>query len=347
MTEFLKTSAYDLPIKTLSLGSGVDKVLTSAQAPVLDVEDDDALKLTLFGSGVRSGDSFAPAKISYAALKAMFAERETHTFSAKNDFFGYRSETGRLLPLSELVNALYGAGSFDPASAPEEAEIIVSSGLRQVKLRLGSVYAERYYYPLLTSEQILAGMNPADSRGETLEPGLLLTDADELLFVIGQRNWNDMNEANFVKLVQGGAVISLAALPESRKAHSVLYVGPLGGKLGEDVIAYPAVPGSVARVTAKEGSLIRFNLDCDDLLNTVHYYYKFTLDGAPCSDPAPNDGFVYNTRIPLYFGGGADYPSGIVLPKAAEHNRMTIRMLATGAGCPDSEIDTFEIEITE
>jgi len=352
MSDLLKNPSYDLPIKTLALGNGVDKVLTAAPAPELRSATCDALRLCVYGAGVRHGDNFLPPVIAYKDLYALFDNAPEKTYSAKNDFFGYRSETGRFLSLQQVVDILYGIGVFDLTSMEPDAAVIVHSGSKFCRIR-GSQLCPggRFYYPLLTSEQILAGMDPADARGEILEAGLLRTgdspDTYQVIFVIGQRNWNDMNEAWFVNFVQGGAGISIEHLPQERKLHNILYVGPLGGVLGKDITAYPAVPGKTVTIHAKEGALVRFNLDNNDFLNTAHMYYKFTLDGQPCSEPRPTDGFVYNTRIPLYFGAGADYPSGIILPPAKEHHIMTIRMMATGIDCPDTEVDCFEIHITE
>ena len=338
---------YDLPIKTLALGDGVQKILTAAKAPdlVQQAAPADSLRLCLFGRGVRCGDHFCMPELTYAQLRERLAAQPVKRFSAKNDVFGYREVCGGFLSLEALVNMLYGAGSLNTAEIPADAVITVSSGLRRCSIRGSQLLdGKRFYYPLLTSEQILSGMDPADSRGEALEAGFLCTAEGRLLFVLGQRNWNDMNENCFVELAPGGALVSLEHLPAARAQHSTLYIGPLGGKLGEDVLAYPAGDG-VTRLTAPEGSLVRFNLDCDDLLNTVHFYYKFSLDGAPCGAPSPEDGFVYNTRIPLYFGAGTDYPSGIILPPAAMHGKMTLRMLATGPNSADTQPDCFEIEI--
>lgn len=352
MSDLLKTPGYDLPIKTLALGGGVNKVLTSAPAPELSNKPADALRLCVYGAGVRCGDGFLPPVIAYEELCSLFDNAPEKTYSAKNDFFGYRSETGRFLPLQAVVDALYGTGKFDLNAIAPDAEIIVHSGSRLSRIR-GSQLCQggRFYYPLLTSEQILAGMNPADSRGETLDAGLLRTGSSpadyEIIFVIGQRNWNDMNEAWFVNFTQGGAGITIEHLPAERKLHNTLYVGPLGGVLGSDITAYPALSGQTVELTAKEGALVRFNLDSNELLNTAHMYYKFTLDDEPCPEPKPTDGFVYNTRIPLYFGAGADYPSGIILPPAKEHHSMTIRMMTTGIDCPDTEVDCFHISIEE
>ncbi|MBS1401940.1 MAG: hypothetical protein HPZ79_03015 [Oscillospiraceae bacterium] len=359
MSDLLKTPDYDLPIKTLALGGGVDKVLTSAPAPTLTAGSptparagDDVLCLCVYGTGVRQGDGFAPPVISYDALYRLFDNAPEKTYSAKNDFFGYRSETGRFLSLQAITDTLYGSGVFDLGAMAPEAAVIVHSGSKLSRVRGSQICpGGRFHYPLLTSEQILSGMNPADARGEALDMGLLRTGSSPadyaVIFVVGQRNWNDMNEAWFVNFVDGGAGITIEYLPQERKLHNILYVGPLGGTLGQNIVAYPAVGGQTVEVTAKEGSLVRFNLDNNDLLNTAHMYYKFTLDDVPCGDPRPNDGFVYNTRIPLYFGAGADYPSGIILPPAKEHHAMTIRMMATGVDCPDTEVDCFHIHITE
>lgn len=343
----IKCEGYDLPIKTLSLGEGVEKVLTAAKAPDLmrQTEPKDSLRLCLLGRGVREGDHFVMPEISYEKLKERLAESPKQRFSAKNDVFGYRDEKGGFVSLTELVNEKYGEGSMRGALLPSETVITVSSGCRKCSILASQLLdGERYYYPLLTSEQILSGMNPADSRGEALSAGFILTDDGRLLFVLGQRNWNDMNENCFVELASGGALVSIECLPAERLKHSVLYVGPLGGKLGENVKAYPAGNG-VTKVKAPAGSLIRFNLDCDDLLNTVHFYYKFTLDDEKCGAPSASDGFVYNTRIPLYLGSGSYYPSGIILPPADMHSKMTVRMIATGPKCADTEPDCFEIEI--
>ncbi len=343
----IKCEGFDLPVKTLALGGGVEKILTAAKSPDLAAQADpkDSLRLCLLGRGVREDDHFVMPEIGYDELRGMLEKRPKARFSAKNDVFGYREEHGGFISLAELVNAKYGEGSFDAESMSEGTVITVSSGCRKCSIKADQLLdGRRYYYPLLTSEQILSGMNPADSRGEELSAGFLLTEAGKLLFVLGQRNWNDMNENCFISLAPGGALVSIECLPEERLRHSILYVGPLGGKLGEDVKAYPAGEG-VTKVTASAGSLIRFNLDCDDLLNTVHFYYKFTLDDEPCGAPSPSDGFVYNTRIPLYFGSGADYPSGMILPPADMHSKMTVRMLATGPNCRDTQPDCFEIKI--
>ncbi len=348
MSEQLKTASYDLPIKTLALGDGVEKILTSAATPSLPAPGADVLRLCVYGTGVRQGDTFAAPTISYAQLLRLFDGAPEKTYSAKNDFFGYRAETGRFLSLQAVTDALYGTGKFDLGSIAPDAAVTIHSGSKVCKLR-GSQLCPggRYHYPLLTSEQILSGMDPADSRGEVLDAGLLCTAENQIIFVIGQRNWNDMNEAWFVNFVSGGAGITVEYLPQERKLHNVLYIGPLGGTIGKDVTAYPAVPGGTAKLTARQGDLVRFNLDNNDLLNTAHMYYKFSLDGAPCGEPKPTDGFVYNTRIPLYFGAGTDYPSGIILPPAAMHHTMTIRMMTTSIDCPDTEVDCFEITITE
>lgn len=338
---------YDLPVKTLALGGGVEKILTAAAAPdlVSAAQPKEALRLCLLGRGVRSGDHFILPEIGYAELTERLSSAPAARFSAKNDVFGYRKIEGGFVSLAQLFGEAYGEDSFDVSSVPENAVISVSSGCRRCSILMRQLLdGERYFYPLLTSEQILSGMDPADSRGEALCAGFVLTEEGKLIFAVGQRNWNDMNENCFVELAPGGALVSVEYLPTERLLHNTLYVGPLGGTIGEDVRAYPA-SGSVTKVTAKAGSLIRFNLDSDDMLNSVHCYYKFSLDDEPCGAPSPSDGYVYNTRIPLYFGSGTDYPSGMILPPAEMHSRMTVRMLATGPNCADTEPDCFEIEI--
>ena len=233
-----------------------------------------------------------------------------------------------------------------------DAVLTVASGGKVAQIRLGRLRnGERFFYPLLTSEQILSGMKPADSRGARTDVGLLRTGTEaegyQVMFVIGQRNWNDINEEQFVEFRPGGAFIGVEDLTEERMAHNILYAGPLGGDLERDLAAYPGDGARKTELTLKEGTLIRFNLDNNSFLNRAKMYYKFTLDGAPCGQPSPEDGFVYNTRIPLYFGAGGDYPNGIILPPAAEHRRMTIRMAAYGVDCPEPEGDIFEITITE
>lgn len=343
----IKCEGFDLPVKTLALGGGVEKILTAAKAPDLGAlaEPRSSLRLCLLGRGVREDDHFVMPEIGYDELKAKLAKSPVQRFSAKNDVFGYREEHGGFIALADLVNEIYGEGSFDAEAMPEGTVITVSSGCRKTSILASQLLdGKRYYYPLLTSEQILSGMNPADARGEELKAGFVLTDDGRMLFAAGQRNWNDMNENCFVELAPGGAFVSIECLPAERLKHSILYVGPLGGKIGEDIKAYPGCDG-VTKVTAKTGSLIRFNLDNDDLLNTVHFYYKFTLDDTPCGEPLPSDGYVYNTRIPLYFGTGVDYPSGMILPPADMHGKMTVRMIATGPNCADTKPDCFEIEI--
>lgn len=353
MENLIKTSAFDLPVKELPLGSGVTKILTAAPAPKSTGVKGDFLTVCVLGRGIRTGDSFAPPSVSYSELYAMFDGAEEKSYSAKNTWFGYRLEKGRFLPLEDVFEKLYGEKVFSMAQAEKglpDAKIIISSGGRSVSLKLSQVCDEgRYFYPLLSSEQILAGMNPADSRGEALRAGLLLTETEDgakkVVFVLGQRNWNDITEASFVDFAVGGAGITVENLPAERTAHNVLYIGPLGGKLGEDVHAYPGKGAETVVVEAKAGELVRFNLDSDDFLNTARMYYKFTVDDEPVGEPSPEDGFVYNTRIPLWFGNGADYPSGVILPTDGSHKSVNIRMVAHSDAYADSAIDSFVIKV--
>lgn len=351
MGNLIQTPAFDLPVKELPLGSGVTKILTAAPAPQSGSAQGDRLTVCVLGRGVRNGDCFAPPSVSYDALYAMFDGAEEKSYSAKNTWFGYRLEKGRFLPLEVVFEKLYGQKLFCMAQAEKtmpDAKIIVSSGGRSVTLQLSQVCDDgRYFYPLLSSEQILAGMNPADSRGEALRAGLLLTETADggkkVVFVLGQRNWNDITEASFVDFCAGGAGITVENLPAARTEHNVLYVGPLGGTLGEDIRAYPGKGAETVVVEASAGELVRFNLDSDDFLNSARMYYKFTMDDVPCGEPSPEDGFVYNTRIPLWFGCGADYPSGVVLPTDGSHTRMNIRMVAHSDAYHDSAVDSFTI----
>lgn len=351
--DLIKTSAFDLPVKELPLGSGVTKLLTSAPAPKSTGVQGDFLTVCVLGHGVRTGDSFAPPSVSYDELYTMFDGAEEKSYSAKNTWFGYRLEKGRFLPLEDVFEKLYGKKVFSMAQAEKElpdAKITVSSGGRSVSLKLSQVCdGGRYFYPLLSSEQILAGMNPADSRGEALRAGLLLAEGEhgekQVIFVLGQRNWNDITEASFVDFAAGGAGITVENLPAERTAHNVLYIGPLGGKLGETVRAYHGKGGETVVAEAKVGELVRFNLDSDDFLNTARMYYKFTVDDEPVGEPSPEDGFVYNTRIPLWFGNGADYPSGIILPTDGSHRSVNIRMVAHSDAYADSAVDSFVIKV--
>ena len=356
----IKVSGYALPIKELALGGGVSKVLTSAPAPALGVQTvtpersaADRFTVCLFGTGVPAGDGFALPAVSYKQLYSWFDDAPKASYSAKTTWFGYRSEQGRFLSLEEVINKLYGKQVFsmaETAANRPEAVITVASGSKVSKLSASQIMdGKRFYYPLLTSEQILSGMNPAESRGARTDAGLLRTGNSEedykIVFVIGQRNWNDITESSFVEFADGGASITLEYLPAQRTKHNVLFVGPLGGKLGEDIIAYPGQGSDTVEITVPAGSMIRFNLDNDDFLNQAKMYYKFTLDDEPCGTPSPEDGFVYNTRIPLYFGNGADYPSGVILPPADMHGAMNIKMLAHSVSFADSEIDSFKINI--
>ena len=355
MDDLIKTSTFDLPVKELPLGGGVTKILTAAPAPQAGTVPGDRLTVCILGRGVRNGDQFAPPSVSYDALFDLFDDAEEKSYSAKNTWFGYRLEKGRFLPLETVFTKLYGRRVLDMAQAEKEmpdATLTVASGGRSVTLLLSQLRDDsRYFYPLLSSEQILAGMNPADSRGEALKAGLLLTEKEDgtkkVVFVLGQRNWNDITEASFVDFCAGGAGITVKNLPAARTEHNVLYVGPLGGKLGEDVRAYAGEGTENVVIEAAPGELVRFNLDSDDFLNSARMYYKFTLDDVPCGDPSPEDGFVYNTRIPLWFGGGADYPSGVVLPTDGSHFCVNIRMLAHSDAYPDSAIDTFTIKVVQ
>lgn len=356
----IKVKGYDLPIQELALGSGVKKVLTSAPAPApgvpsvcADRSSQDVLSVCVYGLGARSGDRFAPPQISYEALYRLFDRAPVHTYSAKNAWFGYRSEIGRFLPLEDVINALYGDGVYSMEAMVAErpdATVTVSSGGKVTRLLASQLMnGHRFYYPLLTSEQILSGMKPEESRGEQLDVGLLRTGNTpsdfRVIFVIGQRNWNDMTESSFVDFADGGASIAVEYLPQSRTKHNILYVGPLGGEIGSSIIAYPGKGSTVTELSAPAGSLIRFNIDNNDFLNNAHMYYKFTMDDEACSVPCPEDGFVYNTRIPLYFGNGVDYPSGIILPVDGTHRAINIKMLAHSDAFADSEIDCFRINI--
>ncbi len=357
--EAIKVCAYDLPVKELDLGGGVTKILTAAPDPQLsrpevspERSSRDVLSVCLYGAGVRQGSSFAPPRMSYEKLYHLFDDAPEHTYSARTPVFGYRSESGRFISLENLINALYQEGRFSTGEMSEkrpEATVTVSSGGRVSRLLAGQLMdGRRYHYPLLTSEQILSGMNPADSRGEALDAGLLRTGSSpvdyRVIFVMGQRNWNDITEPCFVDFADGGAGIFVEYLPAERVRHNVLHIGPLGGEFDRDISAFSGRGKDTVECSAPAGSLVRFNIDNDDFLNNSRMYYKFTLDGEDCGIPSPEDGFVYNTRIPLYFGGGADYPSGITLP--CGRRCMDIKILAHSAALGDSEVDSFKIKIT-
>ena len=47
----------------------------------------------------------------------------------------------------------------------------------------------------------------------------------------------------------------------------------------------------------------------------------------------------------MYFGSGADFPTGVILPDRSVHRSMQIKMFAHGTEYPDSELDVFNIEI--
>lgn len=353
MNDLIKTPAYDLPVKELPLGSGVTKILTSAPAPSSECQPEDRLTVCVLGRGVRCGNCFVPPSVSYDELYTMFDGAEEKSYSAKNTWFGYRLEKGRFLPLEVVFEKLYGEKLFcmsESQKSMPDARLTVSSGGRSAVIKLSQLCDDaRYFYPLLSSEQILAGMDPAASRGEALRAGLLLTEAEsgakKVVFVLGQRNWNDITEMSFVDFTSGGAGISVENLPSERTAHNILYIGPLGGTLCGDIRAYPGKGDENVTVEARPGELVRFNLDNDDFLNSARMYYKFTVDDEPCGAPSPEDGFVYNTRIPLWFGSGADYPSGIILPADGSRKSVNIRMMAHSDSYDDSAIDRFTIKI--
>lgn len=343
MTE-IKTKDYSIPIKELSLGAGALKILPGASDPDTAPPKGEYLSVRLFGQGVREGDSFRQPSLSYDGLRRMFEGAPVKSCSAKDAAFGYRGETGRFLPLEYVINELYRADFSLSKAAQEqpEAMLAVSSGARSVRIALGQLAeGKRYCFRQLTSEQILSGLDPADARGEQVNAGLLMTDSGKLIFAIGQLGWNDITEPCFVDFEEGGALISLSGLTYSRTRHNVLFTGPLGGRLD----ACPGRGTESVRIRLPGGSLLRFNLDSSDFLNDSKMYYKFAFDGDECGDPTPMDGFIYNTRAPLYFGSGADYPSGIILPDRSVHVSMQIKMLAHGMEFPDSETDVFDIEI--
>lgn len=343
MTE-IKAPGYDIPVKELDLGGGAIKILPGAAAPDVSAPEGEYLSVCLFGRGIRAGDVFRAPVISYEKLKALFDGAPKKSYSAKDAVFGYRGETGRFLPLERVINELYDGGFSlaDTAKASPEAVLTVSSGTRSVRVALGQLAeGERYYFPLLTSEQILAGLKPADAKGEQLNAGLLLTESGKIVFVLGQLGWNDIVEPCFVEFAAGGALIKLSKLTAERTKHNVLFTGPLGG----EITAYDCKGLEPVKLSLPGGTLLCFNLDSDEMLNDFRMYYKFTFDGEECGVPSPTDGYVYNTRVPLYFGSGADYPSGVILPDKSLHTSMHIRMLAHGMEYPDSEVDAFDIEI--
>ena len=343
MTE-IKAPGYDIPVKELDLGGGAIKILPGAATPDATAPEGEYLSVCFFGRGVRARDTFGYPVISYDKLRTFFDSAPEKSYSAKNAVFGYRRETGRFIPLERVINELYSAG-FSLAAAAKtspDAVLTVSSGCRCVRIALGQLEeGERYYFPLLTSEQILAGLKPADARGEQLNAGLLLTGGGKLVFVLGQLGWNDIVEPCFVDFGPGGALITLSKLTAERTRHNVLFTGPLGGEIS----AYEGKGSEPVRLSLPGGTLLRFNLDSDEMLNDFRMYYKFTFDGEECGVPSSTDGYVYNTRGPLYFGSVADYPSGVILPNRSVHTSMHIKMLAHGMEYPDSEVDTFDIEI--
>ena len=93
--------------------------------------------------------------------------------------------SGRFLSLEELINCsqAYAEGHLDfgkLACQKPEAVITVSSGGKSSRIQAAQVYDDdRYFYPLLTSEQILDGLKPADSRGEKLKMGFIRTGEEE------------------------------------------------------------------------------------------------------------------------------------------------------------------------
>mgnify|MGYP005775925071 FL=1 len=340
----IKAPGYDIPVKELPLGGGAVKILSGAPDPEVSVPEGEYVCVNLFGRGVRKGDSFTAPYISYEDLRGLFASAPVKSYSAKSAVFGYRGEKGRFLPLERVINELYGGG-FSLAETAEntpDAVLTVSSGTRSVRVALGQLAeGERYYFPLLTSEQILAGLKPADARGEQLGAGLLLTESGKIVFVLGQLGWNDIVEPCFVDFSAGGALIKLSALTYERAKHNVLFTGPLGGEIS----AYPGKGGEGVNLSLPGGTLLRFNLDSDEMLNDFRMYYKFTFDGEECGTPTPTDAYVYNTRAALYFGSGADFPTGVILPDRSLHTSMHIKMVAHGMEYPDSELDVFNIEI--
>lgn len=340
----IKAPSFDIPVKELPLGGGAVKILPGAADPEVSVPDGEYLAVNLFGRGVRNGDAFAAPYISYEKLRGLFDGAPVKSYSAKSAVFGYRGETGRFLPLERVINELYDGGFSlaDTAKASPEAVLTVSSGTRSVRVALGQLAeGERYYFPLLTSEQILAGLKPADARGEQLNAGLLLTDSGKLVFVLGQLGWNDIVEPCFVDFSAGGALIMLSKLTAERAKHNVLFTGPLGG----EITAYDGKGLEPVKLSLPGGTLLRFNLDSDEMLNDFRMYYKFTFDGEECGVPTPTDAYVYNTRAALYFGSGADFPTGVILPDRSLHTSMQIKMVAHGMEYPDSELDVFDIEI--
>ena len=343
MTE-IKAPGYDIPVKELPLGGGAVKILPGAPDPEVSVPEGDYVSVSLFGRGVRRGDTFVAPYLDSAKLRELFDGAPEKSYSAKTAVFGYRGETGKFLPLERVINELCGGGFSlaQAAAAQPETLLTVSSGTRSVRIALSQLAeGERYYFPLLTSEQILAGLKPADARGEQLGAGLLLTDAGKIIFVLGQLGWNDIVEPCFVDFAPGGALIKLSALTCERAKHNVLFTGPLGGEIS----AYPGKGGEGVDLRLPGGTLLRFNLDSDEMLNDFRMYYKFTFDGEECGVPTPTGAYVYNTRAALYFGSGADFPTGVILPDRSVHRSMQIKMFAHGTEYPDSELDVFNIEI--
>lgn len=347
----LKTEEYDIPVKTLELGKGVTKVLPAAVIPQKKYDESDRLSLDFFGTGLREGDAFIVPSAGYSDLYELFDDAPEAEYSSKDGTFSYRSEKGRFLSLDEVVNSNLFLGDStvnlkEVLGKKPEGILTMTSGGRSARIMFSQLMdGKRFFYPQLTSEQILAGMKPADSRGARTDAGLLRIGTKEsgyrVIFVIGQRNWNDITENLWVELKPGGASLSLEYLPEERKEHNVMYIGPLGG----ETRFYRGSGAVPVEITAKQGELVRFNLDNSTFLNKAKMYYKFSLDGEDCGDPSPEDGYIYNTRIPVYFGTGTDYPNGIILPPASEHDEMTIKMLAFGAECPGRNIDIFRIQI--
>lgn len=134
----MRLENYDIPIRTLSMSGGANKILPGAAAPKFtkvaastERMDKDSLNLLLLGHGKRCGDGFQPPCISYAELYRLFDGAPIKRYSARNPFFGYREETGRFISLDNLVSAMYGDDSFileEFCRKNPDASITVSSG---------------------------------------------------------------------------------------------------------------------------------------------------------------------------------------------------------------------------
>ena len=261
--------------------------------------------------------------VTYDAMDSAISQSSDATYAGINNYGTYKSYTGKVYTLDDLLTAVGKSSDWNAASGTSTTLTLITPAQETATYTKAQLVETRYYY---TSAGVQSSSVPVGFMKRTSG------EDSYFKFVFGQTAATEKNVPRFWDLTGTG----------NSKVYIYTNATPTQcGAIYAQVNGTGTTYASGSTIPAHPDDEIHFNFFDTNYLNTTMIYYTYgdiydTIPTPGCNDESTN----YILQTPYY---GGDYD-----PLVCDSSMYWYRVYVVGIsyGCVDSNIAYFDIRVT-